>query len=140
MEFAEAKYSGRFGLNIDINEPGAAYRLMDIHDRDEDAQDAVVADFQAKRKRLSDCCFENDTFECFSEEDEEFKKRAPVKNPRTLVAVLKAEAADMPSSCDWLGPMIRTWVNKEELRSKAAKLTFKSAIVEEAHSLDGESA
>ena len=138
MQLAKAKYFGHFGLKI--NEFGAAFTLLEIHDRDEDAQDAVVADYQAERKRHFDSCFENDTFDYFSEEDEEFKKRAPIQNPRTLVAVLKAEAAQMLSSCDWLDPMIRNWVNKEEWRSKAVELNVTSAMVEEAHSLDDDSA
>ena len=42
MQLAKAKYFGHFGLKI--NEFGAAFTLLEIHDRDEDAQDAVVAD------------------------------------------------------------------------------------------------
>ena len=48
IQLAKAKYFGRFGLNI--NESGAAFTLMVIHDRDDDAQDAAVADYQAERK------------------------------------------------------------------------------------------
>ena len=92
MHLAKAKYFGRSGLNI--NESGAAYTLMDIHDRDEDAPDAVVADYQAERKRHFDSCFENDTFDYFSEEDEEFKKRAPIQNPRTLVDTITRRVLD----------------------------------------------
>ena len=79
-------------------------------------------------------------FDNFSEEDEEFDNTAPIQNPRTLVAVLKAEAAQMLSSCDWFDPMIRNLVNKEEWRSKAVELNVTSAMVEEAHSLDDDSA
>ena len=57
MELAEVQYYGNFGLNID--EFGAAYRPMGIHDRDEDEQDSGVADFQAERKRNFVRCFED---------------------------------------------------------------------------------
>ena len=83
MQLAKAKYFGHFGLKI--NEFGAAFTLLEIHDRDGDAQDAVVADYQAKRKRHYDSCFESDMFDNFSEEDEEFENTAPIQNPRTLV-------------------------------------------------------
>ena len=113
---------------------------MDIHNRDEHAQDAVVAAFQAERKRHFDRCFENGMLHCSSEEDLEYKKRAPTQNPRELVTVLKAEAAGMLSFFDWLDPKIIKLVNKENLRSKAAKLNITGAMVAEAHSLDDESA
>ena len=64
MDLVKAQYFGQFGLKV--GEFGAAYRSVDIHNRDEDAKDAVVASFQAERKRNSDRCFENDMFEYFS--------------------------------------------------------------------------
>ena len=48
---------------------------------------------------------------------------------------IKAEAAEMLSSYDWLGPMVITWVTEEEWRSKAVKLNVTSAVVEEENSL-----
>ena len=39
---------------------------MFIHDRVEDEQDAVVADYQAERKRHFDFCFESKMFDYFS--------------------------------------------------------------------------
>ena len=109
-ELAKAQYFGYFGLKV--GESGAAYSLMDIRDRDEDAQDAVVAAFQAKRKRHFDRCFRGDLFDYFSEEDEELNKRAPMQNPRVLIAVPKAEAAEILSSRNWLVSIIITCVNK----------------------------
>ena len=73
----------------------------------------MVADYQAKRKRNSDCCFEIVTCEYFSKGDKGNKKRAPILNLRAPVAVLKAESAEKLSSYDWLSPMIITWVNKK---------------------------
>ena len=46
----------------------------------------------------------------------------------------------MLSSYDWLNPKIMTCVNKEEWRSKAMKLNVPSAMAEEGHSLDDDSA
>ena len=96
MELAEAQFFRHFALCV--VEFGAAYRSKEIHGQDEDEQDAVVVTFQAERKLHFDRCFENDMIGYFTEEDEKFKKRAPIVNPRELAAVLKAEAAEMLSS------------------------------------------
>ena len=78
-------------------------------------------------------------FDYFCEEDEEFRKRSPIQNPRALVAVLRAEAADMLSSHVRLDPKTLTWMDKEEWRSGAIKHNATSAMVEEAHALDEDS-
>ena len=49
IHLAKAIYFGHFGLEVD--EYVAAYKFIGIYDIDEDAQDAVVAAFQAKRER-----------------------------------------------------------------------------------------
>ena len=46
----------------------------------------------------------------------------------------------MLSSYDWLDPKIISWANKEKWRSRAVKLNVTSAVVEEEHSLDDDSA
>ena len=87
MELAEAQYPGHFCLGI--GEFGAAYRSMENHGREKDAQDAVVADFQAKRTRHFDRCFEDDGFDYFSEEDGDFKKKRQYNIPGHLLLFLK---------------------------------------------------
>ena len=73
MELTEAHDFGNFSFNID--EFVAAYRSMGIHDRGEDSQDTVVADFRPNAGGIATGLSRMIWFDYFPDEDEEFKAK-----------------------------------------------------------------